>query len=782
MNRIWIGFVAAVVSLSAAAGQVVPDRYIVELSGEPAATQTGRLKNLAEHHPAIRAQQRQVGAELEARQVLVVTAIENVANALVVMAPGMTRQQLEQVPGVKRVHPVRRYHLATDHATGLQKMPDAWAQIGGYAMAGKGIRIGILDTGIDVTHPGFTNSDLKMPSGFPQVDLDVNRKYTNGKVILAKNYDPTNADARDAYGHGTAVAMIAAGWPNSGPFGLLIGMAPEAYLCNYKVFPDDGSGAMDSSIIKALDDAVGDGMDVVNLSLGSVLAVRPDLDPLVQAVERVANYGVIVVIAAGNDGPYLNTMGSPGIAKSAITVGNSWNDRVFAGSAVIDGYATFPVVPASGGPYSPASGTLLDVSTLDKDGLGCGALPAGSLANHVALILRGTCTFEVKLSNAQTAGATAALVYATAADPDAFVMSVGTATLPAAMLSNSDGLRVKTQLVQTADLKASISFDRSPVWVNSAKMDSASSNGPSPEYLIKPNLVAVGNSVSTAWTSVDGQSPYLVGAGTSFSAPMVSGAAALLKAARPGLRGDQYRSLLINSSAPFSTDGSNALDVQQGGAGRLDMLAALTSTLTTDIANSSVSYGVGTGPSINQTPIFTVSNIDKKADHITLDVRPIGSGPAPAVIYTTSFDLDGGATKWLGAQFIAEGLTPGAYQGFLVAKSANTGQEMRIPYWYAVPSNVAHVINWMNPDDGTAEAGSTQYIVFRTIDAAGIPVAVDPTVTPGDDSGRVLSLENLDPDIPDTWVATVKLSATAGSNSFTIQVGDFTKEVTIVGH
>ena len=439
IKRVWIWLLAGIGTLSISAAQVVPDRYIVELAGEPAVTraalrsgsQANRISALREHHPAIRAEQRQVGAELEARQVRVLASVHNVANALMVQAHGMTRQQLEQIPGVKRVHAVRLYHLATDHATGLQKMPDAWAQIGGYAMAGKGIKIGIIDTGIDITHPGFANSDLTMPSGFPQVDKDVNRQYTNGKVIIAKSYDPTAADASDREGHGTAVAMIAAGWPNSGPNGLVIGMAPEAYLGNYKVFPDNGGAAGDDYIIEALDDALGDGMDVVNLSLGSIVAFRPELDPLVQAVERAATYGVIVVIAAGNDGPELDTMASPGIAPSAITVGNSWNDRVFAGSAVIDGAGTYPVVPASGAPYSPASGALLDVSTLDQDGLACNAFPAGSLTNHVALILRGTCTFEVKLNNAQTAGATAALVYATAASPDAFTMSVGAATLPA---------------------------------------------------------------------------------------------------------------------------------------------------------------------------------------------------------------------------------------------------------------------------------------------------------------------------------------------------------------
>ena len=107
---------------------------------------------------------------------------------------------------------------------------------------------------------------------------------------------------------------------------------------------------------------------------------------------------------------------------------------------------------------------------------------------------------------------------------------------------------------------------------------------------------------------------------------------------------------------------------------------------------------------------------------------------------------------------------------------------MRIPYWFGVPSDVPHVITWLNPDDGTSQADSTQYILFRTTDAAGIPVAIDPTVTPDPDQGNVVSLDNVDSDVPGAWFATVKLSATPGPNNFTIRVGDFTKVISIVGN
>src|SRR5262249_28293263 len=149
----------------------------------------------------------------------------------------------------------------------------------------------------------------------------------------------------------------------------------------------------------------------------------------VQAVERASRAGVIVVIAAGNSGSNLNTMSSPGTAPSAITVGAVTNDRVFGGNVSIEGAGAFSgflrnTVSSSATVTAP----FVDVVTLDGDGQACSALPAGSLRAKIALILRGNCTFEVKLINAQSAGAAAAVVYAGAAAPDPFVMYVGSAT------------------------------------------------------------------------------------------------------------------------------------------------------------------------------------------------------------------------------------------------------------------------------------------------------------------------------------------------------------------
>ena len=321
-------------------------------------------------------------------------------------------------------------------------------------------------------------------------------------MIVARNYDTRiSATATDRKGHGTAVAMIAAGVRNAGPRATIMGIAPKAYLGSYKVFPDGQDGAPNSAILKAIDDAVADGMDVINLSLGAFPAERLDSDPLVIAVENASRAGVIVVIAAGNDGPGLNTIGSPGTAPSAISVGSSSNDRVFASSAWLEGLSPFLALPGD----APRSvniirGQLTDVSALDPTGLACNALPEGSLSGKIVLILRGVCFFEDKLNNASRAGAIGAVIYTDAERPTT-TMSISAVLLPAVMITHADGLKARERLqsrqrrgrdrflAERRAIRRDAPSRTSQVRVRASTID------------LKPELLAVGTSVYTAFPS-----------------------------------------------------------------------------------------------------------------------------------------------------------------------------------------------------------------------------------------------------------------------------------------
>src|ERR1035441_417525 len=146
---------------------------------------------------------------------------------------------------------MRQIHLALNKATQVMNAPTAWNLVGGQSNAGKGIKIGILDTGIDQNHPAFQDSSLAYPPGFPKSSGSPDAaNYTNTKVIVARSYvsliaagtDPNNPAAdsmpddyspRDRIGHGTAVASAAAGNTNTGSV-TFSGMAPKAWLGNYR--------------------------------------------------------------------------------------------------------------------------------------------------------------------------------------------------------------------------------------------------------------------------------------------------------------------------------------------------------------------------------------------------------------------------------------------------------------------------------------------------------------------------------------------------------------------
>src|SRR5207244_11224216 len=141
----------------------------------------------------------------------------------------------------------------------------------------------IIDSGISSNHPWFQDDSLRVPAGFPIVGQFADSVYINGKIIVARTYAP-NSTAGDTLGHGTAVAMAAAGVTNTGPLATITGVAPKAWLGIYKV--NDQLNFDGSLLLRALDDAVADGMDVINISAGIAAAGAVDGDPFVAAVER----------------------------------------------------------------------------------------------------------------------------------------------------------------------------------------------------------------------------------------------------------------------------------------------------------------------------------------------------------------------------------------------------------------------------------------------------------------------------------------------------------------
>jgi subtilisin family serine protease len=263
-----------------------------------------------------------------------------VADGLAVALPRSQAEALARIPGVARVWPNVRFHALRDTAGPQQIGADKlWGP--NFSTAGNGMKIGIIDDGLQATHPYFNPSGFTYPAGFPKGDT----KYTTPKVIVQRTFTPPSLTWKyakvpfdpDNSFHATHVAGIAAGDYGAKALGNTIsGVAPNAYLGNYKALtiptPLLGLDGNAAEIAAAIEAAVSDGMNVINLSIGEP-EVDPTRDIVVQALDGAAAAGVVPVVAAGNDFSEFGygSVSSPGNAPDAITVAAATSKNAIAG-------------------------------------------------------------------------------------------------------------------------------------------------------------------------------------------------------------------------------------------------------------------------------------------------------------------------------------------------------------------------------------------------------------------------------------------------------------------
>ncbi|MBI4908570.1 MAG: S8 family serine peptidase [Acidobacteria bacterium] len=761
---------------SLAFGQYVPNRYIVELDEAPMAHSWKQRRSVAFEAQRTRLQQQQTETrrELARRKVKVRASVDTVANAIIVESAD--RAALENMPGVVRVNPVRKLKPFLDHVAALTKFSEAWATVGGEGQAGTGIKIAMLDTGIDPYHAAFQDSTITAPDGYPKFSPSSNRLFTSGKIIVARSYD--GGTVEDSVGHGTGTSMAAAGVVHTGPFGKIAGAAPKAFLGMYKVFDEFEESLSEDFIVQALDDAVKDGMDVVNMSLGGPATSYAEDMSLTRWINAAIKAGVIVVVAAANSGPDLATVSDNSAVPEAIAVGSTQNDRGFAvPSIVILPNTALRAEPASNSENAPSlTGEMIDIIDIDRTGLGCGAYPANSLLGKIALIQRGTCTFEEKFNNAQNAGAIAAVIFDNAAGA-LFGMNVGSATLLGMSVTRANGFTLRDAVAANPSGGYRLSFANS-VAQESNVVSSFSSRGPTPDALIKPDLLAIGGSIWIADSGTVDNDPstsfYTFASGTSLSAPIVAGAAAVLKQARPNLTVAQYRSLLVNSANPFPA-GSDKIEVMTTGAGILNFPGMMNAT--TAVSPVTLSLGEIKGQAVSND--FTITNVGTNPANLTINV--ITRDAVQPELSTKALTLEAGASETVKFSWTNTTVNAGAYQGFLEI-TGGPGGTARVPYWTAVRGKDVNSISviWQY-EEGTP--GGVAGIWFRNIDTAGLSL-LDPTpeVTVESGGGSVVSTEILGPpENTGVYLTTVRLGTRIGNNVFKIRVGGVEKLVTIEG-
>lgn len=493
----------------------------------------------------------------------VIGSVQLVANTVFLEIDANEVQALSNDRAVTRVAPAGNYkrNLA-------ETVPYIGAEtLQGLGVTGKGVRVAVIDSGIDYTHaslggegtaaayarawgtsatdPRNTTTDGLFPTAKVIGGFDfVGEAWTGatGGPPLAPDPDPIAAPDQSTFGgHGTHVADIIGGRN---------GVAPDTKLYAIKACAVPTSACSGVALLQAMEFAVdpnGDGdtrdrADIINMSLGSDYG-QPFDDDLSAAVDRATKLGAFTVASAGNgsDKPFIT--GSPAAAVTALSVA-----QTAVPSAVVDLMTIVsPVVtPADRGAIHQSWSTDLTspvqapVVFTASNALGCTPFPAGSLTGVIALVNRGTCAFADKIRNIQAGGALIGVIgMADGSAPfDGAFQDGVPITIPGYMISQADANAIRTNAV--------VRFDPGNTFPLISSVSSTSSRGPMFEdFRIKPEIGAPGASVS-AMSGSGNQSDAF--GGTSGAAPMVSGSAALLKQLYPNVAPQRLKQLLINNA------------------------------------------------------------------------------------------------------------------------------------------------------------------------------------------------------------------------------------------
>ncbi len=591
-------------------------------------------------------------------------------NAVAVRLNGTSLDLIRRAPQVVRAEYQGLYYpTADDPDLGIIQAIDAWTAAGGSpANAGEGIKVAIVDTGIDNTHPCFSDS------GYPAQAQLGDHQFTNNKVIVARvfnNKTPSRGYTAEAIQeHGTHVAGTVACNYNTPatvngvtiPYGIS-GVAPRALLGNYNVFPGEVQSARSEDILNALEAAYADGMDVANMSLGGGASGIQDL--LTMAVDDLDQANMVVAVAAGNSGPGHFTVESPGSAARALTAGASTVPHFVGAPLNIDGDSNTYGIAAGEFETVPSDLTkLLEVVTVTSGSnppvtslsTACSALAPGSLTDTTALISRGGCTFSTKIRNAQNAGAAAVIVVNNVAGDPVSMGQDGTPnqpTVPAYMAGLGDRTALMAADGQSATIGATMTYFTTS---NVDIMAGFSSQGPTDvDFRVKPDVVAPGvnvlSSIPQSFCEA-GVDCFAFFQGTSMATPHLAGSAAVVKWASQ-LAGQNWSAAQIRSAIVNTADQGVLKDYKQGttivtdpniiGAGRENLLSAVGAKVALDPV--SVSFGAVPSGS-GQTRTFTLTLSDLTGSGGTYGVS-IGSLTGTGVTYSVSsapVTLDPGAS------------------------------------------------------------------------------------------------------------------------------------------
>jgi subtilisin family serine protease len=573
--------------------------------------------------------------------------------------------KLENMPEVLHVWEDEIRPLATNFSPNFLGLFDGDGGLRGpEGLDGDGVVIGFIDSGIYPEHPALADTqEADRPSLCRSTWAEVSflgqwlcRRYDkredelvfeppenwNGICETGENFDETHCNnkligaryfiggaensgpidtgeirsARDVDGHGTHTATTAAGnRVQSSIFGTVIGnvegIAPRARIAVYKACwlrPGDTRASCNTSdLANAIDSAVADGVDIINYSVGSSMLqiTAPDDIALMNATKA----GVLAVVAAGNEGPNLGTIGSPAGGPWAITVGASTRDgetsveamQINEPPSIAGKYAVkeasftpplsdsdpieAPLILADDGDDASGTGTTADAcEPLIND---------TEISGNIAFIERGGCNFDVKIQNAGDAGAVAAVIYSIAGDPIVMNGNSAVVDIPALMIGQADGNLIIAEIEAGNDVTAVLEKSLLLTEPETGNvMATFSARGPGPvRDIVKPDVSAPGVNILAGFTPETANSmpdetfAYL--SGTSMSTPHVAGVAALLMQEHPEWGPSSVKSALMTSARQdlVQSDGESAANPFDYGAGHIVPNDALDPGLVYDVSD-----------------------------------------------------------------------------------------------------------------------------------------------------------------------------------------------------
>ncbi|MBL6537679.1 S8 family serine peptidase [Streptococcus suis] len=506
--------------------------------------------------------------------------------------------------------------VLSEESNALIEVPTVWET----GNKGEGMVIAIVDSGIDVTHDAYSLTDISTAKYKNEAEIEAVKaangisygQWYNEKIVFAYNYLDLNTEVKEEKEatHGGHVAGIAAGNPTQeDSIGQkIVGVAPEAQLMFMRVFSDKfGNGTQPYLYIRAIEDAVKLGADVINLSLGSAAGSLIDASvALNQAIEDAKKRGVSVVIAAGNDrvwgdgqdnplveNPDYGLVASPAAARDSIAVASFNNSHVIKDVFQILGMENDARFNNGKGTYTQPSGLAKDFEvgkTYDYVYVGLGRpedFTDKDVAGKIALIERGIISFDAKITEAVNKGAVGAVIFNNVETGDDLSMAVTTRvskSIPSIFIPKALGQELAAQ---SGTGRYQLVFDKKRANLPNPDADQLSeftSWGLTTDGELKPDLTAPGGAIYSSIN--DGK--YASMNGTSMAAPHVAGAIALLKKGLmekyPDLQGEalqeRIKQVLMATARPHFDEKSQAyVSPRQQGAGLIHVAAALDSSL-----------------------------------------------------------------------------------------------------------------------------------------------------------------------------------------------------------